>query len=132
MSRYYPLSDTRIYRDCFYLLAQFILGTLYFTVLVTGYSLGLSLLILIIGLPILRLTNRLAAILATLDRHMNAAWFSPVGLAELEDFDLQAAWQSSRQGGLAGAGYLLGRSCWASSPSTLSGCCCRFSSSKCW
>lgn len=109
MSHYSPLRDPRIYRDLLYLIVQFILGTLYFSILVAGYSLGLSLLILIIGLPILRLTNRAAAILATLDRRMNAAWFSPDGLAELETFDLQAAWQASRWGGLAGAGYLLGR-----------------------
>jgi hypothetical protein len=58
------------YRNIAYLLLAFPLGILYFVFLVTGFSLGLSLAILWIGLPILLGVLLLSRVFANLERHL--------------------------------------------------------------
>jgi signal transduction histidine kinase len=48
-----PLAEARTYRELLYVALTIPLGTLWFTILVTGWSLALSFIVFIVGLPIL-------------------------------------------------------------------------------
>lgn len=65
-----PYSEARTYRIAAYLLMGLGLGVLDFTLLVTGFSLGLGLLVTIIGIPVLVATFLVARGLATLERRL--------------------------------------------------------------
>jgi hypothetical protein len=67
-----PYTERRTYRLLLYLLLGLPLGILDFVLLVTGFSLGLGLLITLIGIPILVSTMLVAQALATLERRI--AW----------------------------------------------------------
>jgi hypothetical protein len=88
------------------------LGSLYFTLLVTGFSVGLSLLIVWIGFPILGFTFAVARGMASLDYRMSAAMMDravPPDVLELEGWNL-GAWPGTylRSGSTWQAlGYLL-------------------------
>jgi len=62
--------DPQTWRNLLYLLISFPLGTLYFVVLVTLFSAGVSLLIVFIGIPILILMCVLLAGFAQIERHL--------------------------------------------------------------
>ena len=55
-----PVTDRQSYLNVLYLLLRFPLGITYFTVFLTGIALGVSLLILVVGVPILAFTLGLA------------------------------------------------------------------------
>ncbi len=63
-----PYVEQRTYRVFLYLLLGLPLGILDFTIMVTGLSLGLGLIITIIGIPVLIATLLVARSLATLER----------------------------------------------------------------
>lgn len=67
-----PYSDRRTYRLLLYLILGLPLGVLDFVLLVTGFSLGLGLLITLLGVPILVGTLLVAHGLATIERRI--AW----------------------------------------------------------
>jgi Putative sensor len=67
-----PYTERRTYRLLLYLLLGLPLGILDFVLLVSGFSLGLGLLITLIGIPILVGTLLVAQALATLERRI--AW----------------------------------------------------------
>jgi hypothetical protein len=68
------VTDRQTYRNLAYLLLRFPLGIVYFTVLVTGLSLGLALTPVLVGIPVLgfvlALTGYLAAFEASLARRL--------------------------------------------------------------
>ena len=65
-----PLSEQRTYRIVAYLLLGLALGILDFTLLVTGFSLGLGLLVTIIGIPVLVATFLVVRGLAIMERRL--------------------------------------------------------------
>ncbi len=67
-----PYTESRTYRAVAYFLLGLGLGVLDFTLLVTGFSLGLGLLITLVGIPILVATLLVARALATMERRL--AW----------------------------------------------------------
>jgi hypothetical protein len=67
-----PYAEARTYRVVAYLLLGLPLGVFDFTVLVTGFSLGLGLLVTIVGIPVLVATLLVARALATMERRL--AW----------------------------------------------------------
>ncbi len=67
------LSDGRVYRGGLYLFIDWLLGMVYFTLLTVGLALGLSLLIVGIGIPILVMTLMGARYMAALDRRVARA-----------------------------------------------------------
>ncbi len=67
-----PYTEARTYRIVAYLLVGLGLGILDFTLMVTGFSLGLGLFITIIGIPVLVATLLVARALATMERRL--AW----------------------------------------------------------
>lgn len=62
------------YLNLLYLLVAFPLGILYFVLLVSGLSLGISLLILWVGIPILLVVGALWWVLASFERFMAIHW----------------------------------------------------------
>ena len=62
------VTDPMVYRGMLYLLLAFPLGTFYFILLVTGFSLGLGLLIVWVGIPILVGVLVLARLLGAMER----------------------------------------------------------------
>jgi hypothetical protein len=66
--------DLQAYLNVFYLVVAFPLGVFYFVFLVTGLSLGLSTLIIWVGIPILLLVSIGWATLASLERYMTIHW----------------------------------------------------------
>lgn len=67
-----PYADARTYRIAAYFVLGLFLGVLDFTLVVTGLSLGLGLLVTVLGIPILLATLLVARALATLERRL--AW----------------------------------------------------------
>ncbi|MFH1104025.1 MAG: sensor domain-containing protein [Actinomycetota bacterium] len=65
-----PHVEARTYRVVAYLLVGLVLGVFDFTLLVTGFSLGLGLLVTIIGIPVLVVTFLVARGLATMERRV--------------------------------------------------------------
>lgn len=59
------------YANIFYLLIAFVLGNIYFTVLITGISIGLGLLVTLIGIPILLGTILLSRLLGKFEIFMS-------------------------------------------------------------
>ena len=68
-----PYSEPRTYRIVVYLLVGLGMGILDFTLLVTGFSLGLGLMVTIIGIPVLVGTFLVARGLAILERRLAVA-----------------------------------------------------------
>jgi hypothetical protein len=64
------MSDSRTYLRILYLLLAFPLGTLYFTVIVTGLSVGVGLAIAIVGFLILILTLLVWLVFARVEREL--------------------------------------------------------------
>ncbi len=62
------IADPMVYRGMLYLLLAFPLGTFYFILLVTGFSLGIGLLIVWVGIPILVGLLLLARLLGAMER----------------------------------------------------------------
>ena len=69
-----PYFEARTYRVAAYLLLGLGLGVFEFTVLVTGFSLGLGLLVTIVGIPVLVATFLVARALATVERRLARSW----------------------------------------------------------
>jgi len=69
-----PYAEARTYRVAAYLLVGLGFGILDFTVLVTGFSLGLGLLVTVIGIPVLVATFLVARALATMERRLARSW----------------------------------------------------------
>ncbi len=69
-----PYTEARTYRVAAYLLVGLAFGVFEFTVLVTGFSLGVGLLVTIIGLPVLVATFLVARSLATMERRLARSW----------------------------------------------------------
>lgn len=67
------LSDGRVYRGGLYLFIDWLLGMVYFTLLTVGLALGVALLIVGVGIPILVLTLMGARYMAALDRQVARA-----------------------------------------------------------
>lgn len=67
------LSDGRVYRGALYLFIDWLLGMVYFTLLTVGLALGVSLLIVGVGIPILVMTLAGARYMAALDRQVARA-----------------------------------------------------------
>lgn len=65
-----PYADAHTYRIAAYLVLGLFLGILDFTLIVTGLSLGLGLLVTVLGLPVLLATLLVARALATLERRL--------------------------------------------------------------
>lgn len=63
-----PLFQIRTYRNLLYLALALPLGILYFVALITGYSVGLSLLVILVGLPILAFTLAAVEMFLRLER----------------------------------------------------------------
>jgi hypothetical protein len=63
-----PYGEQHTYQVLAYLLLGLPLGTLYFTILVTGFSLGLGLIITLLGIPVLVITLLIVRGLATFER----------------------------------------------------------------
>lgn len=63
-----PLFRWRTYTNLIYVLLAFPLGMLYFTVLIAGFSMGLALLVLLVGIPILAGVMWLSGIGAAFER----------------------------------------------------------------
>ena len=82
------------YLNLFYLLLSFPLGVFYFVFLVTGLSLGFSLAIIWVGIPILLLVAASWWALASLERQMTVHWLKedipPMSLPPGEDKPLSA------------------------------------------
>jgi hypothetical protein len=75
LGRYFKVAISgQSYLNLFYLLLSFPLGVLYFVFLVTGLSLGFSLAIIWIGIPILVLVAVSWWALASLERNMAVHW----------------------------------------------------------
>jgi hypothetical protein len=68
-----PYAEPRTYRITLYLLVGLGLGVLDFTLLVTGFSLGIGLLVTIIGVPVLVVTFLVARGLAIIERRLAEA-----------------------------------------------------------
>ena len=66
--------DVQAYLNVFYLLVAFPLGVFYFVFLVTGLSLGLSTVIIWVGIPILLLVSIGWCALASFERYMAIHW----------------------------------------------------------
>jgi hypothetical protein len=66
--------DVQAYLNLFYIVVAFPLGVFYFVFLVTGLSLGLSTLIIWVGIPILLLVSIGWVTLASLERYMTIHW----------------------------------------------------------
>ena len=66
--------DVQAYRNVLYLLAAFGLGVFYFVFLITGLSLGISTLIIWVGVPILLLVCFGWCALASFERYMAIHW----------------------------------------------------------
>jgi hypothetical protein len=69
----HPYVEARTYRVIAYLLVGLALGVLDFTLVVTGFSLGLGMLVTIIGIPVLVVTFLVARGLATMERRVAAS-----------------------------------------------------------
>ncbi len=65
-----PYREGRTYRIAVYLLIGLGLGILDFTLVVTGFSLGLGLLVTVLGIPVLVATLLVARALATMERRL--------------------------------------------------------------
>ncbi|MBX5470479.1 MAG: sensor domain-containing protein [Thermoleophilaceae bacterium] len=86
--------ELRTWRASLYLLLSFPLGLTGFVVLVTGFSLGLGLLITLIGIPVLLATFAVARGLAMLDRR-RAAVFTGERIPDPYPRGPAAAWSSA-------------------------------------
>ena len=67
-------SDPRTYRNAAYMLLGLGLGIFHFVLLVTGFSLGLGLLITLLGIPLLVATLLVARGLAAMERELARSW----------------------------------------------------------
>ena len=65
-----PYTEQRTYRVLLYLLLGLPLGILYFTIVVTGLSLGIGLIVTLLGIPVLVITLLVVRGLAELEREM--------------------------------------------------------------
>lgn len=101
-----PFSDSRIYRDWFYLMLTFILGTTYFSLLITAYSIILPLCLVIIGLPLLKLFNASMPYIAAFDQSLSAAL---LGTIDVNDFSNDLIERSNRLRAGESVGYLFSR-----------------------
>lgn len=101
-----PFSDSHIYRDWFYLLLTFILGTTYFSLLITAYAVVLPLCLVIIGLPLLKLLNASMPYVAAFDQSLSAVLLGTIDVNDFSD-DLIARSNRLRVG--ESVGYLFGR-----------------------
>jgi hypothetical protein len=88
--------NPQTYRNIAYLLLAFPLGILYFVFLVTGFSLGISLAIVWIGLPILLGMLLLSRTFANLERHLTNNFLGTnIALSESTK-ESQTLWQRAK------------------------------------
>ncbi len=92
------ITSGQIYRSWFYLWINFFLSIMYFTFLATGFSLAGSLLIFVIGFPILLFMFAASRGLAAFDRQISAAVLNIEASPFVDNLDLRGMNFGSRLG----------------------------------
>ncbi len=98
------LSDGKMFRHWLALFADFWFGLVYFIFLVGGFSIALSLSVVLIGIPLLLFMLGSTRVLAQLDRRVMAAIIGVDAPPDFDDVDLRGANLGERLGMLLGSG----------------------------
>jgi len=92
------LSDGKMFRHWLALFANFWFGLAYFTFIIVGFSLALSLSVVLIGIPLLLFMLGATRALASLDRHVMAEILGVAAPADFDDVDTRGANLGERLG----------------------------------
>lgn len=98
------LTDGRILRDALSLLAQFVFGIFYFTLLVGGFATAIGLSFILIGIPLLLFMMASVRTLAAMDRAVMAKILDIDVPPVEDDLDMRGANLGERLGMLLGSG----------------------------
>lgn len=98
------LTDGHILRDALSLLAQFIFGIFYFTLLAAGFATAIGLSFILIGIPLLLFVMASTRTLAAMDRAVMGSILDIDVPPVQEDIDMRGANLGERMGMLLGSG----------------------------
>jgi hypothetical protein len=98
------LTDGHILRDALSLLAQFLFGMFYFTLLAMGFATAIGLSFILIGIPLLLFMMAATRTLASMDRAVMASIMDMEVPRVQEDIDMRGANLGERMGMLLGSG----------------------------
>ena len=98
------LSDGQMFRDWFSLIAHFFLGLAYLIFLTVGFSVALSLSVVLIGIPLLLFMLATTRVLAKLDRQMMGALLDTPTAEVADNVDTYGANLGERLGMYLGSG----------------------------
>jgi len=98
------LSDGKMFRSWLALFADFWFGLVYFVFLICGFSLALSLSLVLVGIPLLLFMLAATRTLALLDRRVMADILDTDAPTDFDDVDMRGANLGERLGMLLGSG----------------------------
>ena len=97
------LSDGKMFRHWLALFANFWFGLAYFIFVIAGFSIALSLSVVLIGIPLLLFMLGATRTLAALDRHVMAEILGVDAPADFDDVDTRGANLGERLGMFLGS-----------------------------